>query len=702
MNSVSSSESEFITKLTQIVEANLTNPQFGVSMLARELGMSRSNLHRKVNEITKITVSQFINQVRLHQAIEILRHSSNTVSEVAHQTGFSNTSYFIRKFHEYYGYTPGEVGNRENDENYLVSLQSNKKKLRAILLSIASVIALVALLFFIFKPFSFQQKELEKTIAILPPYFEIRDSSSATIINGTIQNVIDNLNLIKDIKKVTPWLSVLKYRNSTKSAPEIAKEQNVNYLVQPSILSYDHKIQLKMTLIEGKRNIQIGSDLYDIDINDVTALNQKISKEIARRINARITPEERKRIEKKITSNGKALNYYNEGVEFINIWRLRNELTYLANLDSALNSFEKALNYDSKCASAYAQIARIYYIKDWHWDAIYLNMEPEKLYGEQIRKYAEMAYFYDSDLDLSLLAKALYNQSIRDYDLAKLYFEKALDYNPNSIILVYYLSYLYQETDETEKFLEYAVKAVNSGFIPEDNSGELRIENIYLNIGISYRHLGFFDKALEYLDMAIKTKPDFLNAIYEKSQVIQDLNRDYRQSIQLLLELAQKDSSNQSTFKFLGLAYYILRDYPNAATYYKKMIALRDKWGMRGRRDAGRLSMVFLETGETEKVQPYINEYYEYAMTLKSDLRSYNLIGYYSLTGDTEKAIEQMRIFSTCNNLDYFQIRVLKDEPAYDNIRELPEFQELLSKMETGFNERRDSIRVLLEEKGLL
>jgi AraC-like DNA-binding protein len=117
MNSTDSAENEFLTKLTETIEANLTNPQFGVSMLAKEMGMSRSNLHRKVNNTLKISVSQFINQVRLKKAKEILRHTSETVSEIAYKVGFSNVSYFIKCFHEYYGYSPGEVGNRDSDEN---------------------------------------------------------------------------------------------------------------------------------------------------------------------------------------------------------------------------------------------------------------------------------------------------------------------------------------------------------------------------------------------------------------------------------------------------------------------------------------------------------------------------------------------------------------------------------------------------------
>jgi AraC-like DNA-binding protein len=75
--------------------------------------MSRSNLLHKLKKEAKISVSQFIRQVRLKQAMEILRQTSSNVSEVSYKVGFSSVSYFIKCFHDYYGYPPGEVGKRD-------------------------------------------------------------------------------------------------------------------------------------------------------------------------------------------------------------------------------------------------------------------------------------------------------------------------------------------------------------------------------------------------------------------------------------------------------------------------------------------------------------------------------------------------------------------------------------------------------------
>jgi AraC-like DNA-binding protein len=182
---------DFSGKITRIIEENLSNEQFGVSELAREIGMSRSNLLRKVKKLTNLSVSQFIRQVRLKSAMDMLKDHSLNVSEVSYKVGFGSTSYFIKCFREYYGYPPGEVGRRvlsESDSNK--SDPSHIKRNLVILISaILLVVVIAVLLFIVFKPFSSGQKNLEKSIAVLPFKNDSNDSSNVYIINGLKRQV---------------------------------------------------------------------------------------------------------------------------------------------------------------------------------------------------------------------------------------------------------------------------------------------------------------------------------------------------------------------------------------------------------------------------------------------------------------------------------------------------------------------------------
>ena len=143
-------ENDFINSITEVISRHISDEKFGVSELAQEIGMSRSNLLRKVKALTGISVSQFIRQVRLKKAMELLRQSSFTVSEVSFKVGFSSSSYFIKCFRDYYGYPPGEAGNRKTN-NHHTAKPFHKIQRRFVLLpGIVLVLLITAVTFFIF------------------------------------------------------------------------------------------------------------------------------------------------------------------------------------------------------------------------------------------------------------------------------------------------------------------------------------------------------------------------------------------------------------------------------------------------------------------------------------------------------------------------------------------------------------------------
>ncbi len=109
MNSELSMDQVFIEKLTNILEVNLDKEQFGVKEFAKEAGLSRAKLHRKLQSITGKSSSKFICEYRLKKAMEMLQNDVATVSEIAYRVGFSSPTYFNTCFHDHYGYTPGEV-----------------------------------------------------------------------------------------------------------------------------------------------------------------------------------------------------------------------------------------------------------------------------------------------------------------------------------------------------------------------------------------------------------------------------------------------------------------------------------------------------------------------------------------------------------------------------------------------------------------
>jgi AraC-like DNA-binding protein/TolB-like protein len=142
-------DQNFIRKLTEIIQANIRNENFGVLELARELGISLKGLRRKLLSCSRKTVNQFIREVRLQKALEILQNEEITASEVAYKVGFGSPAYFNTCFHKYFGYPPGKVV-KSNIDNLDLNIQiqkdtenrKRKSSWRSYILSVPGIILL--------------------------------------------------------------------------------------------------------------------------------------------------------------------------------------------------------------------------------------------------------------------------------------------------------------------------------------------------------------------------------------------------------------------------------------------------------------------------------------------------------------------------------------------------------------------------------
>jgi AraC-like DNA-binding protein len=118
-NNSTTQHSEFLSELHGIVLQKLSEDDFGVNVLAREVRLSRSQLHRKLKNLTGKSPSCFIREIRLRQASELLRENNNTISEIAYKVGFRSPSYFNKCFHDYFGHSPGVHKTYASQQNNL-------------------------------------------------------------------------------------------------------------------------------------------------------------------------------------------------------------------------------------------------------------------------------------------------------------------------------------------------------------------------------------------------------------------------------------------------------------------------------------------------------------------------------------------------------------------------------------------------------
>lgn len=105
---VTSSDEKFLQQAIEIVEKHMMNTDFSVEMLVKEMGHSRSNLYLKFKEITGLSSSEFIRNIRLKRAVQLFESSDLSVKEIMYMTGFNTASYFAKCFKKQFGVKPSD------------------------------------------------------------------------------------------------------------------------------------------------------------------------------------------------------------------------------------------------------------------------------------------------------------------------------------------------------------------------------------------------------------------------------------------------------------------------------------------------------------------------------------------------------------------------------------------------------------------
>lgn len=116
---IKSSDEKFLEKLENIVKIKMAEPELSVETISQDIGISRSQLQRKLKQLTNQNPSDYIKTTRLRHAAFLLSTKNLTISEVTYATGFSSLSHFSNSFREFYGMSPSrymEIHNKGEDD----------------------------------------------------------------------------------------------------------------------------------------------------------------------------------------------------------------------------------------------------------------------------------------------------------------------------------------------------------------------------------------------------------------------------------------------------------------------------------------------------------------------------------------------------------------------------------------------------------
>lgn len=683
MSNPSANKSTFIEQAEAIILENLANEHFGVSELADAMNMSRSNLLRKIKKRTQLSASQFIRQVRLKEAMGLLKEGSLTVSEISYQVGFGSTSYFIKCFRELYGYPPGEVGKGTVEVETEKVQASFLKQYRWPVIAASVLALLIAFILFFNKKDAVNTVEIEKSIAVLPFKNESSDSTNLYFVNGLMESALNNLQKIEDLRVISRT-SVEKYRKTDKGIPEIAEELHVNYLVEGSGQRVGNQVLLNVQLIEASTDTPIWVEQYNQEVEDIFAVQNDVAKKIADAIAAVVTPDELEQIEKKPTENLLAYDYYLQALD-----------PYYSQtpegLEKAIQLFEKAIEEDPEFALAYANIAISYYLLE--------IPQIEKQHTEKINSFADKALLYDSKSAESLVAKAFYYIQTKEYQLALPHLNKALEYNPNSSLAVQILAdFYFRMMPNTNKYLEYALKGVQLNVA----SDSVTQSYTYLQLSNALMFSGFVDEALKYINMSLDYNAENYFSPYVRASILFAKDGNVERTRNLMLEEWNKDTTRLDILQDIGKFYYIEENYEGAYFYFKKFVEAREANGLDiNRQENVKIAQVYKKMGLDTEAEKLFSDFSAYCEADKSPYRSVNLVWKYAYEGNIDKAIEQLRIFSEVENYMYWFL-LLEDEPLIQPLKNHPDFDAIMQKIKDRFWKNQAKLRTSLEGKGLI
>ncbi|MEJ1240904.1 helix-turn-helix domain-containing protein [Chryseolinea sp. T2] len=694
----------FLDELMQVIDRNLPNELFGVSELAEEMNMSRSNLLRKVKKETALSVSQLISQARLKKAMDLLKTSQLNVTEVSQQVGFNSTSYFIKCFREHYGFPPGEVNKKGEAEpkpleeaedqaagwdaqmplsdgspigqpydkrsgpakNAIRSFDESNGSGRQKWAWIGGAVLVIALGLGVGWYF-LNRSEGPKSIAVLPFKNESADSSNLYLINGLMDATLNNLQGIGNLNVVSRTTAE-KYRSTSKSIPEMASELNVQYFIEGSGQKIGNRILLNVQLIDAKTDSHLWARQYRRESADIFALQQEIANDIVREIKVIVTPEELGRIEKRPTQNIEAYEAFLQGKEHF-------YQSKKADLEAAIPWFRKAIEHDPQFALAYAHLVMVYYYLD--------IFNVVKNHTADVDDMSDKAILYDPKLSEALVAKALSFAQRHRYDLATPYLERALEYSPRSGLVMHFLAEFYNLYDPNpHKYLEIAIRKAK---VDAANDSTTRAFN-YFHVSNALFQNGFTKEADQFIQRSIALDPNGFFSRYLRAWVPNFANHNWKAVKETLEQEYNKTPMRFDILAEIAKAEFIMRDYASASKHYDSALSMMNMFRMDILKyEYLRIGIAHEHTGDTAKANYFYKEYQAYVdqdQTFYHDLNQASLL---IQKGKKKEALDLITRFADTQEMFHYQLLLIDVDPTCEDLFEEKQFKAAVKKINENF-----------------
>ncbi len=253
-----------------------------------------------------------------------------------------------------------------------------------------------------------------RSIVVLPLDNNMGDPDQDYFVDGMTEALTHQLSKFPGLKVISRT-SAIRYKNSSKTVPEIAAELGVDAVVEGSVFKAANKVRITAQLIDGRSDAHLWSSEYERSLEDIMSLHRDVARAIAKEIDLILSPEAEARLSEARPVNPEAFDLYIRGRHK---WNKRTGDDLL----EAQRLFKAALDIDPAYALAHSALAESYPLLPQ-----YAGMDEERGYALG-RAAAQQAIKFDPTLAQPYAALGLMAEEV---DSAAYYFDKAIALNPN-------------------------------------------------------------------------------------------------------------------------------------------------------------------------------------------------------------------------------------------------------------------------------
>jgi TolB-like protein/tRNA A-37 threonylcarbamoyl transferase component Bud32/Flp pilus assembly protein TadD len=305
-----------------------------------------------------------------------------------------------------------------------------------------------------------------RSLAVLPMANLSGDPGQDYFADGMTETLIAGLAKVGALRVISRT-SVMQYKGARKPLPEIARELNVDAIVEGSVQRFGERVQITVQLIHAPTDRHLWSETYDRDLRDILTLQNEVTRAVTQEIQIKLTPQEQMRLARAGPINPAAYDYFLRG-------RFHLSRQTRTDNETAIEMFDRAVATDPNFAAAWADLAQACV---WRF---FLFTPDEKQWEEKAFVAVEKALSLDPDFAEAHLARGrlLWTPSNHfPHDKAIQEYRRALALNPN--------------LDEARN-----------------------------QLALVYGHVGLFDDALQELEKAVAINPSNALARFRVGQTL--------------------------------------------------------------------------------------------------------------------------------------------------------------------------------------